>query len=174
MKTVADYMRSIPDFPKPGILFRDITTVLQDPDGFRLAIDELEKQLDGVEFDLIAPAEARGFIFGAPLCDRLHKGMVPVRKEGKLPCETVSETYSLEYGTATLQLHRDAIKPGQRVVIIDDLLATGGTAKTCIDLVEQLGGKVVKVLFLVELDDLHGRKALEPYDVASVLHYEGE
>lgn len=174
MKTVEDYIRSIPDFPEPGIIFRDVTSVLQDAEGLKLAIDELIKLLDGVEFDVLAGAEARGFIFGMPIAYALGKPFVPVRKKGKLPCETVSKTYDLEYGSATIEIHKDAIAPGQKVVLIDDLIATGGTIKAAAELVEELGGEVVKIIFLLELAGLEGRKLLEKYDVASVVTYEGK
>lgn len=174
MKTVADYIRTIPDFPEPGIMFRDITTVLQDGEGFHLAIDEMAKLLDGVDFDVIAGAESRGFVFGAPLAYKFGKPFVLIRKKGKLPCETVSKTYALEYGTATIEMHKDSIQPGQKVVLIDDLIATGGTIKAAAELVEELGGEVVKILFLLELAGLNGRQVLEKYDVASVVSYEGK
>ena len=174
MKTVADYIRTIPDFPEPGIMFRDVTSVLQDAEGFKLAIDELTALLDGVEFDVLAGAESRGFIFGAPIAYKLGKPFVLIRKAGKLPCETVSKTYSLEYGTATIEMHKDSVQPGQKVVLIDDLIATGGTIKAAAELVEELGGEVVKMIFLLELAGLNGRKVLEKYDVASVLSYEGK
>ena len=174
MKTVADYVRTIPDFPEPGILFRDVTSVLQDADGLRLAVDELQKRLEGLDFDVIAGAESRGFIFGMPLAYNLGKPFVLVRKAGKLPCETISQEYALEYGTATVEMHTDAVKPGQRVVLIDDLLATGGTMGAAIRLVERLGGNVVKVLFLLELTGLNGRAALAGYDVDSVVSYDGK
>ena len=174
MKRVEDYVRTIPDFPEPGIMFRDVTSVLQDPDGLKLAIDEMMHLLDGVEFDVIAGAESRGFIFGTPIAYELGKAFVPVRKKGKLPCETVSAEYELEYGTACIEIHKDAIKPGQKVVIVDDLIATGGTIEAAIKLVEQLGGEVVKVIFLMELAGLNGREKLAGYDVASVITYEGK
>ena len=174
MKTVKDYIRTIPDFPEPGIMFRDVTSVLQDADGLRLAIDELQKKLEGVEFDLLVGAESRGFIFGMPLAYNLHKPFVPVRKAGKLPCAVVQKEYALEYGTATIEIHKDAIQPGQRVVLIDDLIATGGTIKAATELVESLGGEVVKILFLLELKGLEGRKALTGYDVDSVVTYDGK
>ena len=174
MKKVEDYVRSIPDFPEEGIIFRDVTSVLQDADGLQLAIDELKKRLENVECDVIAGAESRGFIFGMPLAYLLHKPFVLVRKAGKLPCETISKTYDLEYGTATIEIHKDAIKPGQKVVLIDDLIATGGTMKAAAELVEELGGEVVKMLFLLELAGLEGRKVLEGYDVDSVVIYEGK
>ena len=127
MKTVKDYIRTIPDFPEKGIMFRDVTSVIQDADGLKLAIDEMIKKLDGLDFDVIAGAESRGFVFGMPIAYALHKPFVMVRKAGKLPCETVSKTYDLEYGTATIEMHKDSIKPGQKVVLVDDLIATGGT-----------------------------------------------
>ena len=174
MNKVEDYIRTIPNFPEEGIMFRDVTSVLQDADGLQLAIDELVKCLDGVEFDIIAGAESRGFIFGMPLAYLLKKPFILIRKAGKLPCETVSKTYDLEYGTATIEIHKDAIKPGQKVVLIDDLIATGGTMKAAAELVEQLGGEVVKMLFLLELKGLEGRKVLEGYDVESVVAYDGK
>lgn len=174
MKTVADYIRTIPDFPEPGIMFRDLTTVLQDPDGLHLAIDELIKRLDGVDFDVVVGTESRGFILGTPIAYALHKSFVPVRKKGKLPCEVISKEYALEYGTATIEMHADSIQPGQRVVLVDDLIATGGTIRAAADLVERLGGQVVKCLFLIELAGLEGRKQLSGYDVDSVVVYEGK
>ena len=174
MKKVEDYVRTIPNFPEEGIMFRDVTSVLQDAEGLHLAIDELAKCLDGVECDVIAGAESRGFIFGMPLAYLLKKPFVLIRKAGKLPCETVAKTYDLEYGTATIEIHKDAIKPGQKVVLIDDLIATGGTMKAAAELVEELGGEVVKMLFLLELKGLEGRKVLEGYDVASVVAYDGK
>lgn len=174
MKKVEDYIRTIPDFPEPGIMFRDVTSVVQDADGLKLAIDEMVKLLDGVECDVIAGAESRGFIFGMPIAYLLHKPFVLIRKAGKLPCETVSETYDLEYGTATIEIHKDAIQPGQKVVLVDDLIATGGTMKAAAHLVEQLGGEVVKMLFLIELPGLEGRKVLSNYEVGSVVCYDGK
>lgn len=174
MKTLKDYVVTIPDFPEPGIMFRDVTSVLQDADGLQLAIDELQKRLDGVDFDVIAGAESRGFIFGMPLAYNLHKPFALIRKKGKLPRETVSKEYALEYGTAAIEIHKDAIKPGQRVVLIDDLIATGGTMNAAAELVEELGGKVVKILFLMELAGLEGRKQLAKYDIDSVAIYEGK
>lgn len=174
MKRVEDYVRTIPDFPEPGIMFRDVTSVLQDPDGLKLAIDSMIKLLDGVEFDVVAGTESRGFIFGMPIAYALGKAFVPVRKKGKLPCDTISAEYDLEYGKATIEMHKDAIKPGQKVVLVDDLIATGGTIEASIKLIEQLGGEVVKILFLMELAGLEGRKKLEGYDVASVITYEGK
>ena len=174
MKSVADYVRSIPDFPKEGVIFRDITTILQDPDGLQLAIDGLVKMTKDVEFDVVVGPESRGFIFGVPVAYAEHKGFVPVRKKGKLPCETVSIRYELEYGTAELEIHKDAIKPGQKVVIVDDLMATGGTMEAIIDLVERLGGEVVKICFVMELAGLKGRERLKNYNVDSLIIYEGK
>ncbi len=174
MKKIEDYIRSIPDFPEPGIIFRDITTVLQDAEGFRLAIDEMKKLLEGVEFDVVIGAESRGFIFGAPLAYALGKPFVLVRKKGKLPCETISQDYELEYGTATLEIHKDALEKDQKCVIVDDLIATGGTIKAAATLVEKLGAQVVKCIFLLELAGLNGREKLKDYDVGSVVSYEGK
>ena len=174
MKELKDYIISIPDFPTPGVMFRDVTSILDDPEGFQLSVEELTRLLDGVEYDVIAGVESRGFIFGAPLAYRQEKAFVPVRKKGKLPRETVEMTYDLEYGTATIEIHKDAVRPGQKVVIIDDLLATGGTIEAAAKLVEQLGGEVVKMIFLIELTDLKARERLAGYDVASVVQYEGK
>lgn len=174
MKKLEEYVRSIPDFPEPGIVFRDITTVLQDGDGLQLSIDSIQELLKDTDFDLVVGPESRGFIFGVPIAYINKKGFVPVRKKGKLPCETISQEYDLEYGSAVLEIHKDAIKPGQRVVIVDDLIATGGTTEAIIKLVEKLGGKVVKVVFLMELAGLEGRKKLEGYGVQTVLRYEGK
>ena len=157
MKKVEDFVRSIPDFPEPGIIFRDITTILQDSEGLHLAIDQLIAMLDGVDFDVIVGPESRGFIFGVPVAYMLHKGFVPVRKKGKLPCETISAEYDLEYGSAVIEMHKDSIKPGQKVVIVDDLIATGGTIEAITGLVEELGGEVVKICFVMELKGLKGR-----------------
>ena len=174
MKTVKDYIRTIPDFPQKGIMFRDVTTVLGDSEGFTLAIDTLQKELEGVDFDLIAGIDSRGFLFGAPLAYNLKKPFVPIRKKGKLPYKTIEESYALEYGTATIEIHEDAIKEGQKVVLIDDLIATGGSMKAAVSLVEKLGGKVEKILFLIELPDLHGRDALKGYDIFSAAAFDGE
>ena len=174
MKKVEDYVVSIPDFPEPGIIFRDVTSVIQDADGLQLAIDEMQKLLDGVEFDVIAGAESRGFVFGMPIAYNMKKPFVLVRKKGKLPRETVEMSYDLEYGSATVEMHIDAIKPGQKVVLVDDLIATGGTIEAAAKLVEQLGGEVVKIIFLMELAGLEGRKKLAKYDVGSVVCYEGK
>lgn len=174
MKKLEEYVTSIPDFPEPGIIFRDITTILQDGEGLHQAIDQLVGMVDGLDFDLVVGPESRGFIFGVPVAYALHKGFVPVRKKGKLPRETISASYELEYGSAEIELHRDAIKPGQKVVIVDDLIATGGTTEAIIQLVHQLGGEVVKVCFVMELAGLNGRKRLEGYPVESAIIYEGK
>ena len=174
MKKVEDYVVSIPDFPEPVIIFRDVTSVIQDAEGLQLAIDEMQKLLEGVEFDVIAGAESRGFIFGMPIAYNLKKPFVLVRKKGKLPRETVEMSYDLEYGSATIEMHKDSIKPGQKVVLIDDLIATGGTIEAAAKLVESLGGEVVKIVFLMELAGLEGRKKLAKYDVGSVICYEGK
>lgn len=173
-KELKDYVRTIPDFPEKGVMFRDITTILQDADGLQLAIDSMQDAVKGLDFDVIAGAESRGFIFGTTMAYNLHKPMVLIRKKGKLPSKTVSVDYALEYGTATLEMHADAIKPGQKVLIVDDLMATGGTAKAMINLVEKLDGVVVGVLVLMELKGLKGREMLKPYDVYSVIEYEGK
>ena len=150
MKELKDYVVSIPDFPEPGIIFRDITSILQDAEGLHMAIDQLQSALEGLDFDVIAGTESRGFIFGMPLAYNLGKPFVPVRKKGKLPRETIEETYDLEYGTATIEIHKDAVKPGQKVVLVDDLIATGGTIKAAANLIERLGGEVVKMVFVME------------------------
>ncbi len=174
MKKVEDYIITIPDFPKPGIMFRDITGILENADGVRLAVDEMVKLLDGVEFDSVAGAESRGFMLGMPIAYLLHKPFIPVRKAGKLPRETVSESYDLEYGQATIEIHKTSVHPGDRVVLLDDLIATGGTMKAAINLIERLGGKVVKIISLVELKGLNGREVLKGYDISSVVAYEGK
>lgn len=173
MKTVDDYIITIPDFPEPGILFRDVTSVVQDPDGLKLAIDSIIDTLKDVDFDLVAGPESRGFVFGMPVAYALGKGFVMVRKKGKLPRETVSRSYDLEYGSATIEIHKDAIKPGQKVVVIDDLIATGGSAEAACKIIEDMGGIVAKVIFLIELKGLNGREKLKGYDVESIVAYEG-
>ncbi len=172
MKQLKDYVRSIPDFPEKGIIFRDITTVLKDSDGLQLAIDGIQEKLKDVDFDLVLGAESRGFILGAPVAYNLKKGFIPVRKKGKLPCETIEESYDLEYGKATLEIHKDAINPGQKVVIIDDLIATGGTLQAITKLVERLGGEVSKIVCLIELPELNGKEKLEGYDVETNIIFE--
>ena len=174
MKDLKDYVRTIPDFPEPGIMFRDITTVLRDADGFKLAIDLMLECLKDVEFDVLALAESRGFIFGSVLAYELHKPITLVRKKGKLPAKTISEKYELEYGTAELEILLDAVKEGDKVVVIDDLLATGGTIEACCKLIEALGGEVADILVLMELQGLNGREKLSEYRVDSVLKYEGK
>jgi adenine phosphoribosyltransferase len=171
MSNLKEIIRTIPDFPEKGIMFRDITPVLQNPVHLRAAVDEMAALLDGTDFDLIAGPESRGFIFGVPLACKLNKGFIPIRKAGKLPFKTVSKTYSLEYGSATVEMHTDSVTPGQKIVIVDDLLATGGTCKAIAELIEQCGGKVVKMCFLIELIALKGRELNGGYDIASVLGY---
>ena len=173
-KKLEEYVVTIPDFPEPGIMFRYITSVIQDPDGLKLAVDGLVGLLKDTEYDLIVGPESRGFIFGVPVAYLTGKGFVPVRKKGKLPRETISQEYELEYGTAEIEIHTDAIKPGQKAVIVDDLMATGGSAQAAAKLVEKLGGKVAKMVFVMELAGLEGRKKLEGYDVDSLIIYEGK
>ena len=174
MKELEEYVKSIPDFPEKGIIFRDVTSVLQDAEGLHLAIDQMQEKLEGVDFDVGLGPESRGFIFGVPIAYNMHKAFVPVRKKGKLPRATISQTYDLEYGTATIEIHKDAIQPGQKVVIIDDLIATGGTTEAIIKMVEELGGEVVKIVFLMELAGLKGRERLSGYDIDSAIIYEGK
>lgn len=174
MKKLEEYVKSIPDFPEKGIIFRDVTSVLQDADGLHMAIDQMQEKLEGVDFDIALGPESRGFIFGVPIAYNMHKAFVPVRKKGKLPRATISQTYDLEYGTATIEIHKDAIKPGQKVVIIDDLIATGGTTEAIIKMVEELGGEVVRCVFLMELAGLKGRERLNGYDIDSAIIYEGK
>lgn len=174
MKKLEEYVRTIPDFPEKGIMFRDITTVLQDADGFALAIDSMIDCIKDIDFDVLALAESRGFIFGSAIAYKLHKPIVLVRKKGKLPCETISQEYELEYGFSTLEMHTDSVTAGQKVVIVDDLIATGGTIKAACKLVEQLGGEVVSVLALMELEGLKGRHKLSGYRVDTVLKYAGK
>ncbi len=174
MKKLEEYVKSIPDFPEKGIIFRDVTSVIQDPDGLALAIDSMKEKLDGVDFDVIAGTESRGFIFGVPIAYAFHKGFVPIRKKGKLPRETISQSYDLEYGSAAIEMNKDAIRPGDKVVLVDDLIATGGTIEASIRMIEALGGEVVKVVFLMELAGLKGRERLKGYDVESVITYEGK
>lgn len=174
MKKLEDYVISIPDFLSPGIIFRDVTSILQDGEGLHLAIDQLLEMVKDVDFDVIVGAESRGFIFGMPVAYELHKPFILARKPGKLPRETVSMDYELEYGTGTIEMHADSIKPGQKVVIIDDLIATGGTVEAIAKLVEKLGGQVVKICFIMELAGLKGREKLAGYDVESAIIYEGK
>ena len=175
MRDLASYVISIPDYPKPGILFRDITGILGSADGLRLAIDQLADRLDGIQFDAIVSMESRGFIFGMPLAYKLNKAFVPVRKPGKLPRETIAASYDLEYGTDSLEMHKDALKPGSPVVVVDDLLATGGTAEACARLVDAVGAKVVKMLFVMELAGFNARTGkLAGYDVDTLIRYPGK
>lgn len=175
MKSLESYIRSIPDFPKPGIEFRDVTGILDSADGLRMAIDQLADRLEGVAFDAVVSMESRGFIFGMPLAYKLNKSFVPVRKPGKLPRETVSASYELEYGTDALEMHKDALRPGARVVVVDDLLATGGTAEACARLVDAVGAKVVKMLFVIELEGFAARSSkLAGHDVDALVRYPGK
>lgn len=171
---IDQYVRSIPDFPEEGIIFRDITSIIQNPEGLKKSIDGMLDSLKDVDFDIVVGPESRGFIFGMPVAYALGKGFVPVRKKGKLPCETIQKEYALEYGTAIIEMHKDAIKPGDKVVIIDDLVATGGTIEAIIQMVESLGGEVVKIQFVMELAGLKGREKLQNYDVDSLLIYDGK
>ena len=173
-KALEEYVITIPDFPEPGIMFRDITSVIQDPDGLRLAVDGLVDLLRDVDFDLVVGPESRGFIFGVPVAYLSGKGFIPVRKKGKLPRETISQKYDLEYGQAEIEIHKDAIQPGQKVVLVDDLMATGGSAQAAARLIEQLGGQIVQMSFVMELAGLEGRKKLEGYDVQSLIVYPGK
>ena len=174
MKSVADYVRSIPDFPEEGIIFRDVTSVLQDADGLHLAIDTMQEKIADLEYDVVVGPESRGFIFGTPIAYNNRKPFVLIRKKGKLPCETVEMTYDLEYGQATIEMHKDSIKPGQKVLIVDDLIATGGTTEAMIKLVEELGGEVVGVVVLIELAGLKGREKIQNYRLESAICYEGK
>jgi adenine phosphoribosyltransferase len=164
-------IRDVPDFPKEGIIFKDVTTLLKDKKAFRQAVDELCRSYENSQIDQVVCVEARGFIFGAPVAYHLGAGMVPVRKPGKLPARTYQVTYDLEYGTDTLEIHRDAVKEGDKVLIVDDLLATGGTTKATIDLVEKLGGEIVDIAFLIELTFLNGRDKLNGYPITSIIKY---
>ncbi len=168
-----DYVLTIPDFPEPGIMFRDITSLIQDPDGLKDSIDGLIQSLRTVDCDMVLGLESRGFIFGTAIAYQLHKGFVPVRKKGKLPRETVSMKYALEYGEAEIEIHKDAIRPGDKVVIVDDLIATGGTLEAACKLVESLGGEVVKISVVMELAGLKGRERLKDHKLSSLIRYEG-
>ena len=174
MKELKDYVRTIPDFPEKGIMFRDITSVLQDADGLHLAIDTMQDLVKDLDFDVVVGAESRGFIFGTPIAYNLHKPFVLIRKKGKLPCETVEVDYDLEYGKATLEMHKDSIKKGQKVLIVDDLIATGGTTEAMIKLIESLGGEVAGVLVMMELAGLKGREKISGYRLDSAIVYEGK
>lgn len=172
MEHLKKLIREVPDFPKEGINFYDITTLLQDADGFKQTIDALVDEVKNEKIDTVIGIESRGFIFGTPVAYRLGAGFVPVRKPNKLPWEKVSVSYDLEYGQDTVEMHRDAVGDGQRVLIVDDLLATGGTARAVADLVEKVGGKIAKILFVVELDFLNGREKLNGYEIKSLLNYD--
>ena len=174
MKKIEDYIRTIPNFPEEGVMFRDISTVLSDRDGLRMAVDQMAAALGDEDFDIVLGPESRGFIFGVPIAYNMHKAFVPIRKKGKLPGETVSVEYDLEYGSAELEVHKDAIKPGDRVVIVDDLIATGGTTEAICKLIEKLGGTVVKIVFLIELEGLKGRDKLKDYNMVSIVKYPGK
>jgi adenine phosphoribosyltransferase len=175
MRNLEDYIRSIPDFPEEGIIFRDVTSVLEDADSLRMSIDSMQDKIKDLDFDVVVGPESRGFVFGMPIAYNLGKPFAMVRKKGKLPCETVSIDYELEYGTATIEMHKSSIKPGQKVVIVDDLMATGGTIEAIVKLVEQLGGEVVGAVFLIELAGLKGRERIKNIEhVETVICYEGK
>jgi adenine phosphoribosyltransferase len=169
---LADFVRAIPDFPKPGILFRDITPLLASPDAFSEAIRQLAASVRGTRIDVVAAAEARGFLFAAPLAVQLAASLVPIRKKGKLPFKTIAHSYDLEYGSDTLEIHVDAVSPGAKVLVVDDLLATGGTMEACCRLVEKAGGTVVGCAFVLELTGLHGAAKLAPRRIVSLLKYD--
>ncbi len=174
MKKLEDYVRTIPDFPEKGIMFRDVTSVLEDADGFKLAIDTMQNLVSDLSIDAVVGAESRGFIFGAPIAYNLGKPFHLIRKKGKLPCETIEQSYDLEYGTATIEIHKNSIKPGQKVLLVDDLIATGGTTEAMIKLVEKLGGEVVGVVVLIELAGLKGREKISGYRLDAAITYEGK
>ncbi len=169
-----DMIRDVPDFPKKGIIFKDITTLTRDTAGFREAVDQIVKQYEDAKIDIVVGIEARGFIFGGAIAYLLNAGFVPARKQGKLPAETVSAEYELEYGTDAIEMHRDAISEGQRVLIVDDLLATGGTAAACVELVQKLNGELVGIAFLIDLTFLNGREKLQGQAITSLVDYDGE
>lgn len=173
MSEIEQYITIIPDFPKPGIIFRDITSIFSDADGLKLAVDEMSALLSDVEFDVIAGLESRGFLFGMPMAYNFHKPFVPIRKKGRLPRETVEATYDLEYGSAAIEVHKEDIKPGAKVVLVDDLIATGGTLEAAANLMEKLGAQVAKVVCLMELKGLKGRERIGDYQVETVISYEG-
>ncbi|EBA13267.1 adenine phosphoribosyltransferase [Roseobacter sp. CCS2] len=176
MKTVQDYIRTIPDFPHEGIMFRDVTTLFSDPRGFRIAIDQLLHPYAGQPIDKVVGLEARGFILGGAIAHQLSLGFVPIRKKGKLPGKTIEQDYTLEYGTATMEVHDDALQPGEKVLLVDDLLATGGTAEAGIKLIERMGAEVIGCAFVIDLPDIGGRKKLEALgmDVHALCQFEGE
>jgi adenine phosphoribosyltransferase len=171
---IKKYIRSIKDFPKPGIMFRDITTLLKEPDGLKASFKSLVDFTKGLKIEKVVAIESRGFMLGAMIAESLNAGFVPIRKPGKLPAETVREEYSLEYGTDAIEIHKDAIKPGEHILLHDDLLATGGTAQAAVKLIEKLGGKVVQISFIIELSFLNGRDKLKGYDVRSLVNYDSE
>ena len=171
MKNIEEYIRSIPDFPEEGIIFRDITSVLEDSESLKLSVDLMQDKIKDIDFDVVVGPESRGFIFGMPIAYNLNKSFAPVRKKGKLPCETVSVSYDLEYGSATIEMHKTSIKPGQKVVIVDDLMATGGTIEAIIKLVNELGGEVVGAVFLIELAGLKGREKLKEINITPFQRY---
>jgi adenine phosphoribosyltransferase len=174
MKKLEDYVRSIPDFPEKGIIFRDVTSVLQDAEGLHLAVDTMQELVKDLDYDVVVGAESRGFIFGTPIAYNNRKPFVLIRKKGKLPCETVETSYDLEYGQATIEMHKDSIKPGQKVLVVDDLIATGGTTEAMIRLVESLGGEVAGVVVLIELAGLKGRERIAGYRLNSAICYPGK
>lgn len=174
MKKLEDYVLSIPDFPEKGIIFRDVTSVLQDADGLRLAVDTMQDKVKDLDYDVVVGPESRGFIFGMPIAYNNRKPFVLIRKAGKLPRETVSVSYDLEYGKATIEMHKDSIRPGQKVLIVDDLIATGGTTQAMIQLIEQLGGEIAGIVVLIELAGLNGREKLKGYRLESAICYPGK
>jgi len=171
---LTDSIRNIPDFPKPGIIFRDITTLIGDPNSFNETVEILYDRYKNMNIDVVAAIESRGFIFGGALANKLGVGFVPIRKKNKLPWNTISETYELEYGTDTLEMHTDAIKPGENVLLLDDLIATGGSLKAAAKMIEKLGGIIVDIAVIIELVDLNGRKKIEPYNLYSIMEFEGK
>lgn len=173
MKKLEEYVKSIPDFPEKGIIFRDVTSVLQDADGLHLAIDTMQELIKDIDYDVVAGPESRGFIFGTPIAYNNRKPFVLIRKKGKLPRETVSISYDLEYGQSVIEMHRDSVKHGQKVLIVDDLIATGGTTEAMIHLIESLGGKVVGIVVLMELAGLKGRERIKDYRLESAICYPG-
>lgn len=174
MKKLEEYVRSIPDFPEEGIIFRDVTSVLQEADGLRLAVDTMQEKIKDLDYDVVVGPESRGFIFGTPIAYNNHKPFVLIRKKGKLPCETVEIAYDLEYGQAVIEMHKDSIKPGQKVLIVDDLIATGGTTEAMVKLIESLGGVVAGIVVLMELAGLNGRERLKGYRLESAICYPGK
>ncbi len=173
MKQLSDFVTTIPDFPKPGIMFRDITTIVESPEGFKMAIDQMVEKLKGLDFDVIVGSESRGFVFGAPVAYAMGKSFVLARKKGKLPRAVISQEYDLEYGTATIEMHADSIKPGQKVVVIDDLIATGGTTEAVVKLIEKEKGEVVCIGFVMELCGLKGMEKFKKYNTFSLIQYPG-